>query len=212
MEDLQRFEVEITAERLAETAPWLARALQVQNARFAEQINLERHVGPARVVGLVASVAGIGGCGVLWVMDPRLATFALGFSAFFLATSVILVLAPRIRPRIRAWSRRFAGRRLTSLAERLLRTSYRPARYAVSYQAAATPGAPAAQDGRLVLSQFALALAAPGAVFLFPTARALRPGRVVLLPDAVEAERMLEALRLAGSTVDRVPEQSPPGY
>jgi hypothetical protein len=208
---VHRFEVDVTEARLAEVAPWLTRALQLQNARLSERFDIGRRAGPLRVVGLVLSTAGLAVSLLLGAVLPE-PGFVRVLTAVFVVQTLVLIFLPQLRRHLRAWARRAAGRRLSAVANRTLRRSFARARYAVEYQVAPASDTPRDDRCRLVLNRFPLAMTAPGAVFLFARPTGLQVNRLLLLPNEMEEQRVHQALRAVGATVEAVPAQSPPGY
>jgi len=127
----------------------------------------------------------------------------------------ILCLTP-IRPRIKGWVKRFAGRRLEALSKRLVAANRAKAPYAIEYALTGTvlqATTPAWKFDRTAdLRGFGAAVTAPRLIILLKRARAFRPSRILLFATEQQAQAVVDALAGTPVLVRPVPEQLPPGY
>jgi hypothetical protein len=196
--DELRWRYEVTRPSLPPIEQALEWALQRQNRRIVQalptdRISVERR---ARVATMI-SVLGLVAIGALYLLDPRAARRQPAF--FVLATLVFVggLVAARSLPRIRAWSRRVAGRMIARQAARAIAGVAKRAPYTIDYHLAgdvldAHVVSPPL-DRRLALRGVGQVLYAEHVLFVFTRKHAARPSRLLFVPGEPERAALLAA-------------------
>lgn len=132
MSEPLRWRVELTSDQLPELVQRLEWALQHQNQRFATRMPAARMPDSTRrALGIALSLVGLLLLLVLALMSPGVSPALLGSAAAVFALFLVLALA---LPRVRASSRRFAGRSIARRAARNVRPIARALPAAFDYE------------------------------------------------------------------------------
>ena len=198
-----RWTVELTPAHLVERTQRMEWALQHQNRRFVAALPTDRMpIATRRAIGIGCSLLGLALTGALLAMDRRMwrdhATLVAVMFAFF-GISLVASLA---LPRMRAGSRRLAGKMIARRAARIVGQLARrlPATFEYSLQAdridvhcATWPSLPP-----ISLAQ-GLVLAAGDTLILFRRRRSMNPTRTIHVAGDAERRAVLDAFARHGA-------------